>query len=110
MSLDEVSYRIADGVATVEIHKPPHNFLAPRLVSQIADAYGAIENDALARVIVLCSEGKNFCGGADFSNAEERTSRRPEATTEPHLYDEAVRLFDGSKPVVAAVQGAAIGA
>jgi 2-(1,2-epoxy-1,2-dihydrophenyl)acetyl-CoA isomerase len=109
ISLGEVSYRIADGVATVEIHKPPHNFLAPRLVSQIADAYGAIENDALARVIVLCSEGKNFCGGADFSNAEGNASIRPAATTGPHLYDEAIRLFDGSKPVVAAIQGAAVG-
>ena len=55
--------------------------------------------------IVLCSEGKHFCAGADFSGAAGRVGREGG----PHLYDVAIRLFEQPLPVVAAVQGAAVG-
>ncbi len=61
------------------------------------------------RAIVLCSEGKHFCAGADFG------SRGPDgvgAGTKRgrHLYKEAQRLWRTGKPIVAAVHGSAIGA
>ena len=56
------------------------------------------------RAIVLCSEGRHFCAGADFSGGG-----RTGPSDGPHLYDVAVRLFAQPLPVVAAVQGAAIG-
>ena len=54
---------------------------------------------------MLCSEGKHFCAGADFSGAAGRVGR----DGAPHLYDVAIRLFEQPLPIVAAVQGAAIG-
>jgi enoyl-CoA hydratase/carnithine racemase len=51
---------------------------------------------------LLCSEGKHFCAGADFAN-------RPADEKPGELYVEAVRLFRAELPIVAAVQGAAIG-
>ena len=52
---------------------------------------------------MLCSNGKSFCAGANFTGPRE-------AEPAPgSLYREAVRLFSTRKPVVAAVQGAAIG-
>jgi enoyl-CoA hydratase/carnithine racemase len=58
-------------------------------------------NSAWCRVIVLCSAGKNFCGGLDFAaNAGQNIGE---------LYGQALRLFAAPLPVVAAVQGSAVG-
>ncbi len=53
---------------------------------------------------MLCSAGRHFCAGADFGGGRERGGG-----TGPHLYEMAVRLFEQPIPIVAAVQGAAIG-
>lgn len=96
-----------DFVAEVEIHRPPANFFDARLINNIADAYDGLDDDPSCRAIVLCSEGKHFCAGADF-NAESSAEALP-AEGASSLYREAVRVFRSQTPVVACVQGAAIG-
>ncbi len=95
-------------VATVTIDKPPINAVSVDLMRDLADALEGLEKDGLTRAIVLATAGKVFCSGADLSN---RTSEGPipERSINP-LYDQAVRLFSTELPIVAAVQGAAIGA
>jgi enoyl-CoA hydratase/carnithine racemase len=93
-----------DLVATVELHRPPNNHFDLALVRSLADAMEALDGDDACRAIVLCSEGRHFCAGADFTGSGDGV-----AGGQRHLYDEAVRLFATRKPVVAAVQGAAIG-
>lgn len=97
----------SDHVAEVEIHRPPNNFFDVRLIRSLADAYAALDKEAGCRAIVLCAEGKHFCAGADF-NRESDAELLPEEGA-ASLYREAVRLFRSEVPVVAAVQGAAIG-
>lgn len=94
-----------DLVATVELRRPPNNHFDLALIQAVADAFEALDGDPACRAIVLCSEGRHFCAGADFGG--DRTGRV--AAGGRHLYDEAVRLFATGTPVVAAVQGAAIG-
>jgi enoyl-CoA hydratase/carnithine racemase len=93
-----------DLVATVELHRPPNNHFDLTLIASLADAFEAIDRDGECRAIVLCAEGKHFCAGADFGGRRDGVTagRR-------HLYEEAIRLFEARTPVVAAVQGAAIG-
>lgn len=99
---EEVSVELRDDhVAVVEFNRPPHNYFDAELIGQLADAYEALDDDPAARAIVLCSAGKHFCAGANFA------AKNP--AEGGHLYDEAVRLFANQTPVVAAVQGAAIG-
>jgi enoyl-CoA hydratase/carnithine racemase len=57
---------------------------------------------------VLTTAGKSFCAGADLVGADGH--RRPGHAGHQPLYVEAVRLFSAKKPIVAAVQGAAVGA
>ncbi len=95
-------------VATVTIDKPPINAVSVDLMRDLADALERLDKDGLTRAVVLATAGKVFCSGADLSN---RTSEGPipERSINP-LYDQAVRLFSTELPIVAAVQGAAIGA
>ena len=73
----------------------------------IRDSFEAIDQNPATRAIVLCSEGKHFCAGANFSSSERKQSSDP-SDANP-LYTEAVRLFHAKTPVIAAVQGAAVG-
>ncbi len=91
-----------DHVAAVEFDRPPHNHFDVALITAIADAYAVLDEDPDCRAVVLCSAGRHFCAGADFVAGEGDS--RVEA-----LYAQAVRLFSAATPVVAAVQGAAIG-
>ncbi len=94
-----------DHVATVEIDRPPHNYFDHTLISNLADAFDALDKDDAVRASVLCANGKSFCAGANFA-----APKGSQTETKPgDLYREAVRLFSNRKPVVAAVQGAAIG-
>ena len=92
-----------DHVAQVELMRPPDNHFDRKLIADLADALEALDRENACRVVLLCSQGKHFCAGADFRG------RPLEVEDGRHLYDEAVRVFASRKPIVAAVQGAAIG-
>jgi len=94
-----------DGVARVEIRRPPNNFFDRALVASLADALEALDAEPACRAAVLASQGKHFCAGASFGGGRDEA---PDARNR-HLYDEAQRLFETRKPLVAAVQGAAVG-
>ncbi len=111
----DINVSLEDHVATVEIDRPPHNFFDRDLIAQIADAYGELDDDPTCRAILLKSNGKSFCAGANFGTGRGDQSGNREFTEEGFknttglLYREGVRLFSAKKPVIAAVQGAAIG-
>ena len=92
-----------DFVAVVEIRRAPNNFFDQALIATLADAMAALDADPRCRAAVLASDGKHFCAGANFATEVSL------GAVGKHLYDEAVRLFATRTPVVAAVQGAAIG-
>jgi 2-(1,2-epoxy-1,2-dihydrophenyl)acetyl-CoA isomerase len=94
-------------VGIAEITRPPDNFFDVGLIASLADAYRWLDEQAGARAVVLCSEGKHFCAGADFTG--RTLQAQPGAGGPGKLYVEAVRLFEARLPVVAAVQGAAVG-
>ena len=104
MSADGITIELEEtGVALVEFSRPPHNYFDIAMIAGIADAYAELEADPRCRAIVLASPGKHFCAGADFGG----TGLSAEEAAE--LYTHAVRLFSYSVPVIAAVQGSAIG-
>jgi enoyl-CoA hydratase/carnithine racemase len=98
-----------DHVATVTIRRPPNNHISVALVDSLTAALTDLDGDDRCRAVVLGAEGKHFCAGGDF---------RPDGAGTPvasdgdrrSVYDAADRLFETTKPIVAAVQGAAIGA
>ncbi len=96
-------------VATAEIRRPPNNFFNLAMIDSLAEAFTALDDDSRCRAIVLCSEGKHFCAGADFAGGDDEEQPKNPDGSPRHLYDAAVALFSTKTPVVAAVHGAAIG-
>lgn len=97
-------------VTLLEIRRPPLNFFDLALIRQIADALDALDKDMECRAVVLAAQGKAFCAGANFNRAAGFAGDAASGDgTTGDLYREAVRVFSNKKPVVAAVQGAAIG-
>jgi enoyl-CoA hydratase/carnithine racemase len=94
----------AGHVATLQFSRPPANYFSLGLIAAIADACDELASGRDCRAIVLCSTGRVFCAGADFSSGPQLS-----AGSGLHLYDVAARLFEQPLPIVAAVQGAAIG-
>ena len=110
----DIEVTIKDFVATVEIQRPPHNFFDYDLIHQLANAFDELDENPACRAILLCAQGKSFCAGANFGDGSriDREGNAPGQTNRGeagHLYVEAVRLFSNKKPVVGAIQGAAIG-
>ena len=112
MSNSPVRWRIeAPNVAVVTLDRPPVNALSSKARLALIAAFDALEADADVRAIVLTAKGKVFCAGADIKE-------KAALAGEPADYVHANRLtrdgffciLDSSKPVVAAVQGAALGA
>ena len=103
-----VTTQTHDHVATVTFARPPHNFADLALIEAIGAAFAAADADPDVRVILLRSEGRVFCAGADLVNANPVAGGvTPERNP---FYVAAARLFGTGKPVIAQVQGAAVGA
>jgi len=113
-STPDLRIDLRDFVATVEINRPPHNFFDFHLIRQIADTFEALDENPACRAILLCSEGKSFCAGANFGDGSQvQADGSVEGSLNrvgvDHLYVEAVRVFSARKPVIGAIQGSAIG-
>ena len=105
----DVSVVFEQHVAVVEIHRPPHNYFDQQLIRSLADVFESLDKDPACRSLVLASEGKSFCAGADFSRRPASRSDELASGAASLIYKEAVRLFACEKPVVAAIQGPAVG-
>jgi len=96
----DVGFEIVGNVAIVEMRRPPHNFFDVELMNTLAQIFEDADQDASIRAIVLAAQGTAFCAGADFS-----TPGGPSRD----VYPAAARLFATRKPIIAAIQGPAVG-
>jgi enoyl-CoA hydratase/carnithine racemase len=93
-------------IHTVTLNRPPYNFLDEGFVRQLVAALQAASEDADCRAIVLTHSGKCFSAGADFGALEGAI----DIALVRRFYNTTLGLFTISKPIVAAVEGPAIGA
>ncbi|MDB5425886.1 MAG: enoyl-CoA hydratase/isomerase [Phenylobacterium sp.] len=105
---EHVTVAEAGHVAVVTIDRPTNNHVSAELMRDLADALEAVDAERNLRAVVLQAAGKNFCAGADFVSPDDAVASGMGGISA--LYEQAVRLFSAEKPIVAAVQGAAVGA
>lgn len=106
---ETIGVDIEDYVATLELRRPPNNFFSVEMIKEIATALERMDDMPEVRSVLFCSEGKHFCAGNDFSGSGGGSDQTEGPQGTNPLYSEGVRLFKTKKPIVAAIQGAAIG-
>jgi len=109
MSYETINVEVADYIATITIDRPPVNAQSNRFRADLADAVDEMGDRTDVRAIIVTGAGKAFSAGADLV---ERPTQEPGNYTQ---HNRRVRasfdcLLECPKPIIAAVNGAAIGA
>jgi enoyl-CoA hydratase len=101
----------APNVAVVTLNRPPVNALSRELRAAMLGIFDQLETSSEVNAIVLAAEGKVFCAGADIKEKQALASDDADYPRANRLTRDAFFcILDSSKPVIAAVQGAALGA
>lgn len=112
MKFETIVYAMRDGVAEIRLNRPQRlNAVTQQLYQELNSALGLAETDCDARVVLLTGEGRAFCVGADLK--EHKTGSRTAFERRQYLQGEQTvckRLLQLKRPVVAAVNGYALGA
>lgn len=104
-----------DGIATITLNRPDRlNALTPQMADEMTDVFGVVDKDAEVKVIVLTAAGRVFCAGADMDEwflpmAKERRKGVPGDWTNHFAETTPVALSRVRKPIIAAINGAAVG-
>lgn len=97
-------------VTEIVFSNPPNNHANVALLKEIGETLLALDDKPDCRAIVLASEGKAFCAGADLVQSEGGGVGGSGDDPVREFYDQALKIYQAKKPVVAAIQGAAVGA
>jgi enoyl-CoA hydratase/carnithine racemase len=108
MSYERIRAALAGPVMTLTLHYPERrNAIGPQMIGELLHALEAALADAAVRVIVLTGEGKSFCVGGDFG---QMTGLSGDASIKEGDYTDLLQvLWKSSKPVIAKVNGHALG-
>ncbi len=115
--MSHVLYEIKGAIATITLNRPQaRNAYSDQMVIELIDAVDRAERDVNVRVVVLTGAGSAFCAGGDLKAMRDRTGMfagDPVELRNEYLQglQRVTRRFNSfEKPVIAAVNGAAIGA
>jgi len=106
-----IAVRDVGHVTEIVFSNPPNNHANVALLRQLGETLLGLDEQPDCRAIVLASEGKAFCAGADLAN-DKAGGGVGGSGDDPvrEFYDQALQIYAAKKPIVAAIQGAAVGA
>ena len=122
MDYETIRYEVDDGVLTLTLNRPDRlNAFNREMLLELIDAIGRSDADDEIRAVIVTGAGRGFCAGADLSpgaNTFDRgggsaESNRSEADQLERMRDGGglltLRLFESRKPLIAAINGPAVG-
>lgn len=102
---------VTDGIALLEMNCPPVNVLSRTLSDELTETLDVLSELGEVRCIVLTGAGKHFCAGADIKGRKELIKGPGDLPAHSRRTRECFHAIrECAKPVVAAVNGAALGA
>jgi enoyl-CoA hydratase/carnithine racemase len=116
VSYEEILYSVDGPVATITLHRPDKmNAFTNRMLKEIISAFDESDADDAVRAVIVTGSGKAFCAGADLSGGGETFAKGGSdvAAKSGVVRDGgglvALRIFESKKPVIGAINGAAVG-
>lgn len=115
MSYDNILLEIEGGTATITLNRPEKlNAYTTEMGEEVVDAFRTLRDDAAVRAIILTGAGRGFCAGVDLDHlkahqAGTRISKGPKLGEEDFLKVLPLEMVAYPKPIIAAVNGHAIG-
>jgi enoyl-CoA hydratase/carnithine racemase len=128
MAYETIHYDTADGILTLTLNRPDKlNAFTTAMMTELIDAFDRADADDAVRAVIVTGAGRAFCAGADLSRGGQTFDRnarpdRPPVPAGPEGmpdldHDAArdgggrltLRIFNSRKPVIGAVNGAAVG-
>lgn len=126
MDYEQIRYTVSDGIATITLDRPDKlNAFTARMMHELIDAFDRIDADDDVRAVIVTGAGRAFCAGADLSGGaktfdyENRGDESPVGPNGELRYSNesardgggrlTLRIFECLKPVIAAINGPAVG-
>lgn len=111
----DLEYSVADGVATLLLNRPEKkNAFTDDMLQRWRECLAEAQQDDAVRAIVVTGAGDAFCSGGDLGRRTAETAAptplQRKQRLQQHTHRVALQLLEVDKPVIAAVNGAAVGA
>ena len=112
----QIRYEVSDSIATVTLARPEKmNAFTGVMMSELLDVFDVIDADDAVRAVIVTGDGKAFCAGADLSSGAKTfddgdwSSTSDDSVRRDGGGQVTLRIFACKKPVIAAINGAAVG-
>jgi enoyl-CoA hydratase/carnithine racemase len=117
VTYEEIDYRVQDRVATITLDRPAKlNAVTPTMATELFDALDRVDEDDGVRALIVTGRGRAFCAGADLSASGGSTFDYDTVAGETSKTERrdgggmlTLRIFRLRKPVIAAINGPAVG-
>ena len=116
MSYETIRYDVTDAVLTITLNRPERlNAFTPRMRDELLDALDRADADDAVRAIVFTGAGRGFCAGADLGAGGDTFNKGRADRGDDRFPDRdgggvlTLRLFECRKPLIAAINGPAVG-
>jgi enoyl-CoA hydratase/carnithine racemase len=116
MEYTQIDYEVGERIATITLNRPDQlNAFTNTMMRELIDAFDRVDADDDVRAVIVTGAGRGFCAGADLSGGGETFSRggSDEMTDVGVPRDGggmvSLRIFECTKPVIGAINGAAVG-
>jgi len=115
MAFTEILFDVADGVATITLHRPEKlNAFTVTMMKELIAAFDLTDGDDAVRAVIVTGAGRAFCAGADVSGGGQTFDYESQGEREIREFRDggglvSLRIFESRKPVIAAFNGPAVG-
>lgn len=111
---ETIEYAVSDGVATITLNRPGRlNAFTRTMMSDLIEAFDQTDADDAVRAVIVTGAGRAFCAGADLGAGATTFRHDKESGAGPVPRDSGgqvvLRIFRSLKPVIAAINGPAVG-